>query len=223
MREWSDLWKDVLVSSKQERLSFLVFSCLLISAWTAYWAWSEWYVKPSAIYEIQWNDIVDVKPQIPVEKQVAFPPSKKNKKRSLTYQKKAPQPAPIQIYLNEIQDKDLPLEQWHIPSFLQKRILRYRDLLGGFYAVDQLREVYGLKMDLLTKKGVELVISKPVKCLDIPLISFADLVRHPYFEKEDVRVIFTLRKQDGFHLSQIRDSLHWDDKKWKKIQPYFCQ
>ncbi|MFT5336030.1 MAG: competence protein ComEA [Luteibaculaceae bacterium] len=223
MREWSELWKDVFVSSRQERLSFLVFSCGLIGAWSGCWAWTVYQSPAKSIYEIQWKDIAEVKQEKKREYPVEVRAPKKPKKTIHAPQKERVKTASIQIPLNEIQEKELPISEWHIPAFLQKRILRYRDLLGGFYSVNQLSEVYGLKMDLLTKKGVELLVSKPTKCLDIPLISFADLVRHPYFEKDEVRVIFTLRKQEGFHLGQIRDSLKWGDKKWKKVLPYFCQ
>jgi len=83
------------------------------------------------------------------------------------------------------------------PSFA-KRIIRYRELLGGYASLRQLSEVYG--MDSARFAGfigkVEIDTSRLVK-LDINDLTFKELLKHPYLEFEHVKAICNYREKNG--------------------------
>ena len=103
------------------------------------------------------------------------------------------------------------------------RIVRYRDLLGGFHSVDQLLEVYGMDSERLQGFREQVTVdARDVKKINVNRISFSDLLRHPYLEYDDVRMIFRKRDQKGV-LDQFAgfDTLFPSGKEqWQKVAPY---
>ena len=85
-----------------------------------------------------------------------------------------------------------------IGSTFAKRIVTYRILLGGFYSVTQLSEVYGIdeerynSLEQWFSANPEL-ISK----IKLNTISQDSLNRHPYINYRQARVIMQLKKQKG--------------------------
>jgi competence protein ComEA len=74
----------------------------------------------------------------------------------------------------------------------------YRDLLGGFYSVRQLMEVYGMPDSTFSLIAGRLRSdSTGVKQIDINKASFSDLIRHPYLERYDVQAILKYREIKG--------------------------
>lgn len=77
-----------------------------------------------------------------------------------------------------------------------RRILKYREKLGGFYAKEQLLEVYG--MDTERYKGFEewvQVDPAKVEKLNLNTATFKELVHHPYLEYEQVKNIVSFRER----------------------------
>ena len=79
-----------------------------------------------------------------------------------------------------------------IGPVLSERIIRYRELLGGFYSVDQLLEVYGLRDEHFNKAEKILCVSEEVIKIDLDTISFRDLLRHPYASYDLTKALFEL-------------------------------
>lgn len=86
-----------------------------------------------------------------------------------------------------------------IGPVLSKRIVSYRNLLGGFVSPDQLYEVYGLKPEVVQQNlnnfrvdGVE------VRKLDLNFASIDELSRHPYINYKEARRIIDLRSKNGY-------------------------
>ena len=96
-----------------------------------------------------------------------------------------------------------------IGSTFAKRIVAYREKLGGYYATEQLLEVYG--MDSTRYEGLKnqvLIDSTftPNK-LKINYEEFKTLLKHPYLEYNDVKKIVNHREQKGLITSweQLRN------------------
>ena len=76
--------------------------------------------------------------------------------------------------------------------------MKYRNLLGGFYAVSQLREVYGIDEERYQALAPWFVADtaylQKLKVNELP----AKLLRkHPYINYHQAKVIEQLRKQKG--------------------------
>ncbi len=78
------------------------------------------------------------------------------------------------------------------------RILKYRNLLGGFYSKSQLLEVYGISEEAFNHFS-EYVFSDTLKVerLRLNFSEYTDFVRHPYFKKEHVEAILNFRQMHG--------------------------
>lgn len=86
-----------------------------------------------------------------------------------------------------------------IGSSFAKRIVEYREKLGGYCESEQLLEVY--KMDTTRYEGIKDFVKidstfVPNK-LKINSDAFKTLVKHPYLEYEDVKNIVNHREQKG--------------------------
>ena len=103
------------------------------------------------------------------------------------------------------------------------RILKYRDLLGGYLRADQLLEVYGMDSTRYVPL-VPLVRVDPsgIRPLQLNAIGFRDLLRHPYLEFEDVRALLNYRDRRGAIAGphEIREHALLADSCLKRVQPY---
>lgn len=108
------------------------------------------------------------------------------------------------------------------PAFA-KRIIAYREKLGGFVNKEQLMEVYGFdkeKFDLVSSY-VEIDVSK-VKRININSASVDDLRKHPYCDKKSAVKIFMQRVDHGDYtdVQDIRKLNLADDAVFTKLVPY---
>ncbi|MFI5163932.1 MAG: helix-hairpin-helix domain-containing protein, partial [Bacteroidia bacterium] len=110
-----------------------------------------------------------------------------------------------------------------IGSVFAKRIVKFRDLLGGFVKKEQLMEVYGFdqeKFDLVSPQTM--LDSSSVKKININTVSFEALKQHPYIKYNIANLIINYRKQHGNYRS-VTDIKHLnlvDEKLYSKIAPY---
>jgi competence protein ComEA len=85
-----------------------------------------------------------------------------------------------------------------IGTVLAPRIIRYRNLLGGFYSIDQLREVFGLSEELFRAASPYLTVdAETFRRFDINFASTIELGRHPYIGFKTARKIVKLRDERG--------------------------
>jgi DNA uptake protein ComE-like DNA-binding protein len=85
-----------------------------------------------------------------------------------------------------------------IGPVLSSRIIKYRNLLGGFVSVAQLKEVYGLPED--TYKLISAMVyadTLAIRKIRINEAEYRDLIRHPYLKKEEVAAILRYRQLSG--------------------------
>ena len=85
-----------------------------------------------------------------------------------------------------------------IGSAFAKRIVSYRNLLGGYYSITQLSEVYGIDEDRYNA-FVPWFSADPslISPLYVNTVSQDSLNRHPYISYAQARVIIQQRKQKG--------------------------
>ena len=103
------------------------------------------------------------------------------------------------------------------------RIVRYRNLLGGFTDKEQLREVYGLPDSVYRRIAPRLTVdTSRIQRIDINTATYGQLVRHPYLDKDQVAAILRLRERQGSF--QSLDDLHQipiiEEETYNKITPY---
>ena len=110
-----------------------------------------------------------------------------------------------------------------IGSVLSARILKFRDALGGFYSLNQLKEVYGLSAEAQDEllKYAKLDQNK-IKLILINTVSREELQKHPYINNKQASLIVNYRNQHGSFtdLSDL-EKLHGLDPDFlRKIGPY---
>lgn len=125
--------------------------------------------------------------------------------------------------LNTVTASDL-MEVSGIGEALSSRIITYRDKLGGFVDMIQLKDVYGLKYDVIENLKERIALKSPVEVQkkDINTISVLELSELPYFDYEQARVIVNFIKlREGIYdfeeLSKIED---FPNYKLDRIQLY---
>lgn len=108
-----------------------------------------------------------------------------------------------------------------IGSGYARRIVKFRDILGGFANAEQIRETYGLPpetADELLKYGY---VSGNIRKLKINQLSIAEL-RHPYLKFAQARAIIAYREQHGNFKSidDLRQIKIIEEATIQKIEPY---
>ncbi len=110
-----------------------------------------------------------------------------------------------------------------IGPVLSARIIKYRNLLGGFADKDQLKEVYGLSAETFS------LISNRVKAdpsmirkININSAEYKQLVRLPYFEKGEAAGILKYREGRGRieAMSDLVDNKIITEEKAVKVKWY---
>lgn len=110
-----------------------------------------------------------------------------------------------------------------IGSTFAHRIVGFRNLLGGFYCVGQLREVYGI--DEQRYSSLEpwfRVDTAGITPLQVNHLSYGELVRHPYLSKAQARILCQLRMRKG-RLNGWEELMllqEFDEEARRKLAPY---
>lgn len=85
-----------------------------------------------------------------------------------------------------------------IGAVLASRIIKYRKLLGGFYEVLQLKEIYGMSDESWVRSSPRLFADTvTIKKLDLNFMSFTELGRHPYIGFRQAKKIVKVRDKNG--------------------------
>ena len=108
------------------------------------------------------------------------------------------------------------------PAFA-KRIVEYRNRLGGFLTKDQLKEVYGI--DAEKYSGLEHQVSvNPSRITKIKIneVDFEGLRRFPYLTNKQTNAIIQYRKQHGNYqsITDMQNIVILDANILRKIEPY---
>jgi len=109
------------------------------------------------------------------------------------------------------------------PGFA-KRIVKYREQLGGFYAKEQLMEVYGLTEQIYNSiKNSIVVDASKIKRIKINEMDISRLKRHPYISYYEAKAIYDYRMlQPEKKIKNIEELSALPDLKdnWEIIKKY---
>lgn len=108
-----------------------------------------------------------------------------------------------------------------IGEYSARKIVEYRTRLGGFYQLEQLREIKILENNWDKWSG-SVKVSGDIKKLNINKLSTKELSAHPYFTFKVANSVVKLREQKGTyqHLDELKESLLIDEALFEKIKPY---
>lgn len=111
-----------------------------------------------------------------------------------------------------------------IGPVLAKRIVKYRDALGGFVAWHQLYKVYGLDSAVVDEMKQTFYISErfvPRK-ININTATYQELAAHPLISRELARALITYRLQHGSYsnLEDIRKIVTVNTQDFEAVRPY---
>lgn len=84
-----------------------------------------------------------------------------------------------------------------VGKVLSVRILKYRNRLGGFYSVTQLKEVYGIKDSLynfIIYRNNITIDTSLIHKINVQTSDFKTLIKHPYFSKDIVIKILQMQR-----------------------------
>jgi len=110
-----------------------------------------------------------------------------------------------------------------IGNFRAKEIIAHREKLGGFYKIEQLKEVYSFTDSLYSALKPQLSISTTaIKKININIVDFKVLLKHPYFDFNLTKHLTNFRDQrEGLkNLEELKESYLIDDELYKKLAIY---
>jgi len=109
-----------------------------------------------------------------------------------------------------------------IGPVLSERIVKYRDLLGGFHDHTQLNEVYGLKPEVIQKISRQSDLIANIHPIVVNTDSIKGLARHPYIDYNLARAIVNYRSVHGDYqrLDELKNIKLLSDSLYHKLSPY---
>lgn len=132
-------------------------------------------------------------------------------------------PEPAIFDINEADTAQLK-KIYGIGEVLSARIIKYRDLLGGFISKNQYKEVYGLEEVVIEKliKSTRISESFASKKININTATAADLSEHPYISYKLADVIVAFRSQHGLFstMEDLKKIKILEGEDFDKISPY---
>jgi DNA uptake protein ComE-like DNA-binding protein len=125
--------------------------------------------------------------------------------------------------INEADTTSL-IDVYGIGPTLARRIIVFRDKLGGFVSFGQLREVYGLDSTVVARLGKWFCVKNGFRPrqLNINRVTLDSLDAHPYISRKQALAILTYGKQHGGidSVEQLLAIPHFDPAWLVKISPY---
>lgn len=129
----------------------------------------------------------------------------------------------LQVININIADTAVLIELPGIGSKLAVRILNFRDKLGGFYTIDQVKETYGLPDSTFEKIKPWLAANaSQIKKININTVTLDELKQHPYVRWNLATALIKYREQHGAFtaLQQLQQLGAWNAETYNKVLPY---
>ncbi|MFM1794515.1 MAG: hypothetical protein RL642_900 [Bacteroidota bacterium] len=194
--------EDYLVFSKRERWGIYILSLITILVWAVpYFLSTEEPIEN--VFDITYVQIDSAK-QLLVARQSAYQQTRSsNWKTQERFKNKEKFVAAIdqQRPVIDVNEADSAAFE-RLPAIgekLSSRIVRYRERLGGFVRLDQIKEVYGITDSVFQYLLPQLKITKGFqpKKIDINKADYSTLRRHPYTDNTFIKLVLAYRKAHG--------------------------
>ena len=235
-------WRDLLYFSRGERRALTLLLCLIAASWIILLLTDE-KTDYTPVNNNRLSEPEKTAQNIPVnspepekvktptpgrknnssrEKNKFHSGETKNTSERRTFPKTEKYPVGTVVELNTA-DTTILKKVPEIGSTFARRIIKYRELLGGFFTVEQLREVYGLDEERYNAMKSWFSADISLICpLEVHKMSFKELCKHPYINYQQARIIEQLRKQkgklSGWENLQLLEEFTETDK--ERLTPY---
>lgn len=126
------------------------------------------------------------------------------------------------LELNTASKEDLVRLKGIGDSFAE-RIIKYRNLLGGYYEKEQIFEVYGMDSSRFFGFSQDIIIdTNQINKLNLNEADFKILIRHPYLNKYQTGAILKYKELEGSFtkIEQIRQNNLLLLEDFLKLKPY---
>jgi DNA uptake protein ComE-like DNA-binding protein len=103
------------------------------------------------------------------------------------------------------------------------RIVKFREKLGGFYSLEQLKEVWGITDSVYQNllPSISLKDTIPFRYIHLNTDSFAVLASHPYLKGKIAGLICKFRKHHPFNsIEELKQLPLITDENFRKLAPY---
>ena len=133
-----------------------------------------------------------------------------------------PKPESISVELNSADSTILVQLKGIGPSYA-KRILKYRELLGGYVSKDQLLEVYGMDSARFVPimENIHVDTTDRVR-LNVNSADVKELLKHPYIDLNLAKAVVNYREQHGRYRSvqDLRKIHILNEQTYQRLRPY---
>jgi len=159
----------------------------------------------SKIWGLHKDDIERLLPYVRIENKIVYSKREetalKNNRTEYNYKERS---SPGLVNINSA-DSDAFIALPGIGNKLAQRIISFRDKLGGFYSVDQVRETYGLPDSVFQKIKPKLTLTDvAIKQININTATVDEMKTHPYIRYSLANAFMQYRKQHG-NFSAVAD------------------
>ena len=128
-------------------------------------------------------------------------------------------PSPIEL---NTADSSMLVKIKGIGPYYAAKIIRYREQLGGFRSVTQLKEIKFQYLDIDTLLSRFTANPDLIKQRNLDTMDFKTVLKHPYLAYEDVQLIFNAKRKFGkINFSILNSEKILPLYKLQKIKPYF--
>lgn len=108
-----------------------------------------------------------------------------------------------------------------VGSGYASRIIKYRDLMGGFYDINQVKRTYNLPPEVADEVVRFCFVKKPVHKININTISLESF-KHPELKFNQKKALIAYREQHGSfqNIDDLRKIKLLDEESIQRISPY---
>lgn len=143
------------------------------------------------------------------------------KKKAADNATRTQQNHPLFISINQADEKEWA-QLWGIGEVLSRRIVLFRDKMGGFTHIDQVGQTYGLADSVFQRIRPKLRLETPHKRWPVNQLSAEELAQHPYISVRQAKALITYREKSGPFSSPVafQEMRIFSREEHQRLAPY---